>query len=1272
MKKIMTLIVVAMTAVASYADFVYKAELTVTGYSGTTTLQNFPVLVRLSPANISGFSYSLCQADGKDIQFTSPDGETVYPHEIDTWNPDGESLIWVNVAELSGTETKIMFWFGNAEITEMPPSRDAWCSANGSGHYGAVWHLAETIDADSAPTALSADSAQYASDRDMNGVPIKSSAGDLSAMVSVVGVVGNGRMNSPVDKAATSNGVCLDAPPCYGDKIDTLNALTVSGWYTLTSKGHNYIFMQEYNSFSVQKGSGGATVKNDIVVNCGQNPAATDAVTFAGVLPEENQWFHLAVTFLGTAVNVFINGECVGIGTTGKALHTPYATTKTRGLGVTIGSGRGAGHYPLAGSYDEVRVLSNVASADWVKAEYETATKGDYVTYGAAKKAAANDSLVITAAPAELGGDALSPTYGTVKEFPSTLPLTASDSDVAVSNNLKIAFVGWELYRLDDAGSWNLVDHGDGTSYDYVHQEGTNDRFVWKYVNKRALTLAVAPASSGAFEVQGETAQPGTIWLPEQATVSVRAIPATGYDFLYWGDEYEGDTTQPLVVPFASEDGASLLAKFLSNGEGHEPVTVGSSGASGSWNDPAVWDGGVVPQAKDTVLITNGAIVVNEALPRFAKFVISNATLTASNWLTRVRSDEIIIGKGGLVRTVGGIFDGEERNRVWMSGVTLTVEEGGRISADDAGYACNSGPAWADVNARQTAIARDACGTHGGEYAGQPVANPPSSYGSEEEPEDLGSGCGELANSVRRDVGVGGGAVRLDFTGDVIIDGTVSASVSERSTRNAIGMRGAGGSVWISCRTISGSGAISADGGNPVFSGSWYCGGGGRIAVHYDTTVQDAGGCGVTFSARGGVASDQLGSTVIEPGVTLKHVGYARSAEDQAFTASAGTLWFSDNRFLTSKTYAAKGLPFSGRWVSPVPLASLEFDGGLSISNVMVQLPTGVDVTVNGDLDVGGSGCFARRNCGIVFNSSRVCVKGDVRVSGARIEVIGGSLKVEGDVIESSIELPAASRFRGGELAIKALGAPAENGSGAELEVLGTLRIPDQCVVCPFADPETGSFVKMRAGRVVLAEGGRIDADEKGWLMKTGSGAPANNRSGASYGGAGGSNQATPVIPPTYGTAKKPYELGSGGASTHTYAGFDGGGIVDLEVSGTFELNGIVSADGNTHLTAIYAGGSSGGSVVIHAGRLTGTTGLVRAQGGCATSDSTHAAYGSTGGGGRVAVYADSNEWPASMRSDNVIVAPGCKNGDPTMTFGAEAGSVYWSVWHKGLVISIR
>ena len=71
------------------------------------TLENFPVLVRLS-TSISGFAYSdFLLSSGADMLFTDARKNAVYS-QVDTWNPDGESLVWVVLPEATkGTDARV-------------------------------------------------------------------------------------------------------------------------------------------------------------------------------------------------------------------------------------------------------------------------------------------------------------------------------------------------------------------------------------------------------------------------------------------------------------------------------------------------------------------------------------------------------------------------------------------------------------------------------------------------------------------------------------------------------------------------------------------------------------------------------------------------------------------------------------------------------------------------------------------------------------------------------------------------------------------------------------------------------------------------------------------------------------------------------------------------------------------------------------------------------------------------------------------------------------
>ena len=84
------------------AEFARGVKFTVAGYNGGSEVQtNFPVLVRLSESTITGFHYSDFYADGSDLSrvdigFVDAAGNGL-AYEIDTWNTNGVSLVWVNL-----------------------------------------------------------------------------------------------------------------------------------------------------------------------------------------------------------------------------------------------------------------------------------------------------------------------------------------------------------------------------------------------------------------------------------------------------------------------------------------------------------------------------------------------------------------------------------------------------------------------------------------------------------------------------------------------------------------------------------------------------------------------------------------------------------------------------------------------------------------------------------------------------------------------------------------------------------------------------------------------------------------------------------------------------------------------------------------------------------------------------------------------------------------------------------------------------------------------
>ena len=78
------------------AAFDKGARFAVDGYAGSAPLSGFPVLVRIAENSPVGFFYTDLHSptNGADIAFVDMDGAGL-PFEIDTWDTNGTSLVWV-------------------------------------------------------------------------------------------------------------------------------------------------------------------------------------------------------------------------------------------------------------------------------------------------------------------------------------------------------------------------------------------------------------------------------------------------------------------------------------------------------------------------------------------------------------------------------------------------------------------------------------------------------------------------------------------------------------------------------------------------------------------------------------------------------------------------------------------------------------------------------------------------------------------------------------------------------------------------------------------------------------------------------------------------------------------------------------------------------------------------------------------------------------------------------------------------------------------------
>ncbi|MBX3317888.1 MAG: immunoglobulin domain-containing protein [Phycisphaeraceae bacterium] len=224
--------------------------------------------------------------------------------------------------------------------------------------------------------------------------------------------------------------------------------------------------------------------------------------------------------------------------------------------------------------------------------------------------------------------------------------------------------------------------------------------------------------------------------------------------------------------------------------------------------------------------------------------------------------------------------------------------------------------------------------------------------------------------------------------------------------------------------------------------------------------------------------------------------------------------------------------------------------------------------------------------------------------------------------------------------------------TGAITEISGEVEVPQHMLIRNngrIGPPRLNDTLALTVlGNATVASGGLIFADGRGFGSEAGPGvgASGSDPGGGGHGGAGANGLGGWLGGSTYGSFATPVTMGSGGGrDTNNFGatGGNGGGVVRVVVLGTLTVDGIITANGTTGTGATDASGGAGGSIIISAGILNGA-GLITANGGASLRN------GGSGGGGRVAVYAD-----ASTFDDIRIRAYG---GDLPANVGG-AGTVY-------------
>ncbi|MCX8157224.1 MAG: DUF2341 domain-containing protein [Verrucomicrobiae bacterium] len=310
--------------------YAYVMRHTLAGYTRSTTLTNFPVLIRLNE-NIPGFRYSQFLSGAADLRFTEPNGAELN-YEIESWNPAGDSFVWVQVPELSAGAYIDMYW-GKAGI---PTPAYTTNGATWNDGFAGVWHMTNAVVKDSSPNSYHAN---YVN--------------NPQNITNVAGIIGPAQEYAGTANSYTAVGV-----------INFTN-LTLSAWVWCTDASRDGMFMCKDGTPALNYGDlyfwqQGANLRME-VYNWGgdvQIPLAN-----AG---GPGRWIHLAATINGLRHEFYTNGALAGV-------------WYKAGPGVNNNQFQLAGSMKQTGRHhkgrlDEMRAEWVARPADWIWACYQNQT----------------------------------------------------------------------------------------------------------------------------------------------------------------------------------------------------------------------------------------------------------------------------------------------------------------------------------------------------------------------------------------------------------------------------------------------------------------------------------------------------------------------------------------------------------------------------------------------------------------------------------------------------------------------------------------------------------------------------------------------------------------------------------------------------------------------------------------------------------------------------------------------------------------------------------
>ena len=313
-------------------------------YFRAEPLTIFPAFITLG-TNIPGFDYGdFLTPDGSDLRVLGADGATELNYEIETWNTNGSSFVWVQVPVLTNNVAILARW-GDPAAVDAPAS--ATNGATWSAGYVGVWHLADASAMDSTAGAHNASS---------------NSASVIS------GLVGN---------AANYDGASQTTQVPWQSNFNLATNFEVQGWFKLAAADkpavNNYRVLTSRelaNDFNNR--NWWLALRSDGKLWWKSSPGidTTNSTDLAN-----GAWHYFAAVHDGSAARLYVDGVQAAVDATPGTASTPTAA-------VFFGNEDGTMRYHK-GPLDEMRISNVPRSSNWVWAVYQNiASNSAFASYG--------------------------------------------------------------------------------------------------------------------------------------------------------------------------------------------------------------------------------------------------------------------------------------------------------------------------------------------------------------------------------------------------------------------------------------------------------------------------------------------------------------------------------------------------------------------------------------------------------------------------------------------------------------------------------------------------------------------------------------------------------------------------------------------------------------------------------------------------------------------------------------------------------------------------